>query len=683
MQNRVVERMDGWRRLKARFPKNWKIKIRAWNENLIRRVPILSSLRAKLIIPYVLLTLIIALIGVFIITQLVAGSFQERFGNQMIESSRVTADSIVRREREHLENLRLLAFMQGVPEAIMDGDEASLRQIFESLAINNKIEILGAIDRRGGGIVTLVYQQDGDTPQTSYYLGEDYSDFEPLRQILDGKTDTLGDKYAGLLSSSVGDLLITTAPVFTSEEEFAGVLFVGSRLDTLLSEIKLLALADIIMIDTQGEIISTTFTEPEGGFGELLLPPDLVESMAFNTLNRDVELYGRQYSVLYAPLEIRDASAGVLGVALPNDFIVGNLSTSRNSFSVIFTLGTLAVILLGYILAQHIARPILRLRAMSQAVAGGDLEQSSGLMRSDEIGELANAFDIMTLRLRERTEEATRLYAEALQRARELADINARLQAAQAQLVQSEKLASVGQLTAGIVHDVKNPLAVIKGLAEELTEEPDLDEYMTDSLKTIRDSASKANSIVTDLLKFARQSTPDMQQRDLRSTIESVRRLTEYLTRKANVEVASIFPDRSVMATYDPQQIEQVLINLLTNAVQAMPEGGSLTFELRPGEHEVELIVSDTGIGIPDEIRARIFDPFFTTKPEGEGTGLGLSVSYGIITRHGGHIEVVSKIGIGTTFTIHLPTHSEEFVESPDDEEFFPEAEEDVTSPGR
>jgi len=245
--------MEFWRRLRARIPASWKTSVKAWTEALIRRVPILSSLRAKLIVPYVLLTLAIALIGVFIITRLVAGSFQERFGNQLIESARVTADGIVRREQKHLENLRLLSFMQGVSQAIEAGDDLALRQLFESLAINNKIEVLGAIDRRGRGIITLVYLEDEDGIQTSFYLGEDYSEFEPLRRILDGEADDLGDKYAGLLTTSVGDLLVTTAPVFTSEDDFAGVLFIGSRLDTLLAEIKLQALADIILLDTQGE----------------------------------------------------------------------------------------------------------------------------------------------------------------------------------------------------------------------------------------------------------------------------------------------------------------------------------------------------------------------------------------------------------------------------------------------
>jgi len=331
------------------------------------------------------------------------------------------------------------------------------------------------------------------------------------------------------------------------------------------------------------------------------------------------------------------------------------MATSRNIFSIIFSLGTVATIVVGYTLAQSIAKPILRLRNISQAVASGDLDQSTGLKGSDEIGELASAFDTMTHRLRERTAEAARLYAETVKRNEELADANARLQSAQAQLVQSEKLASVGQLTAGIVHDVKNPLAVIKGLSEELQEEVGLDPSTRDQLKTIRQSATRASTIVGDLLKFARQSTPEMETRDIRETIESSMRLTEYLVRKAGVDSQLDLPKESVMMTFDATQIEQVLINLITNAVQAMPDGGKLRVSLGQVEEAVAIAVQDSGIGIPRENLSRIFDPFFTTKPEGQGTGLGLSVSYGIVSRHGGRIEVESKIGQGTTFTILLP----------------------------
>ena len=251
-------------------------------------------------------------------------------------------------------------------------------------------------------------------------------------------------------------------------------------------------------------------------------------------------------------------------------------------------------------------------------------------------------------------------HAETVKRNEELADANARLQSAQAQLVQSEKLASVGQLTAGIVHDVKNPLAVIKGLAEELQEEVGLDPSTLEQLKTIRQSATRASTIVGDLLKFARQSTPEMETRDIRETVESSMRLTEYLVRKAGVDSQLDLPKESVMMTYDATQIEQVLINLITNSVQAMPDGGKLRVSLGQAEGAVAIAVQDSGIGIPRENLSRIFDPFFTTKPEGQGTGLGLSVSYGIVSRHGGRIEVESKIGQGTTFTVLLPRTPQE-----------------------
>ena len=369
----------------------------------------------------------------------------------------------------------------------------------------------------------------------------------------------------------------------------------------------------------------------------------------------DLQLYGRGYQIVFTPLLIRQKTVGNAGIVLPSNYLVDTEATSRNTFSLIFAFITVAVIVLGYLLSTSIARPILRLRALSQAVAAGDLNQKTELNRPDEIGELAEAFDTMTQHLRERTDEAARLYAETVQRNTELAEINVRLQSAQQQLVQSEKLAAVGQLTAGIVHDVKNPLAVIKGLAESLQEEPGLEAYATKDLALIRESATKANQIVSDLLTFSRQSTPEMQQQDLKATAEAALRITAYLARKAHVQMIAALPAQAVYVTYDAQQIEQVLINLIQNAIQAMPQGGTLRVSLSQADEAVALAVQDTGIGIPPENLHRIFDPFFTTKPAGEGTGLGLSVGYGIIARHHGRIDVESAVGQGTTFTILLP----------------------------
>ena len=622
---------------------------------------VFASLRAKLIIPYVILTLLIAMVGVYVITRLVTSTLHERFINQLLEASRVAGDGIVRQERNHLEDLRLMSFTEGVPAAIQAGDAQALEELLFPIILNNAVQAVTVVDTTGAEMLTLARHPASGEYVTSQ--SGDFSQFDIVSRVLVSTQDDVGDKYAGLMVTSFGPYLFTSAPVRDAGGNMLGVMLAGTSLETLLSELKNQSLADIVLLDNDGQVVATTFVEPEAGYAPLEINPGILNEVN-PSVTLDFDLYGRDYKSTYAPLVIRSSDTGILGVALPSNFIVSTMATSRTTFSLIFSAGTIATIIVGYILAQSIAKPILRLRTASQAVAAGDLNQDTGLHGADEIGELATAFDVMTLRLRERTAEAARLYDETLERNSELAEINARLQTAQSQLIQSEKLASVGQLTAGIVHDVKNPLAVIKGLAEELSEEFSIDPSMRDQLKTIRESAARASTIVTDLLKFARQSRPDFERRDMRDTIESSVRLTEYLARKSNVEVQIDIPSEPVVLWFDAQQIEQVLINLISNAIQAMKNGGSIRINLSEAENSIALSIQDNGVGIPEKNLQRIFDPFFTTKPEGEGTGLGLSVSFGIITRHRGQIDVDSKPGLGTTFTILLPIEQDDILGS-------------------
>jgi two-component system NtrC family sensor kinase len=434
-----------------------------------------------------------------------------------------------------------------------------------------------------------------------------------------------------------------------------GVIMVGTRLDTLLRMINEEAFAQIlIVLDASGAILASTYpyTEEEGEIFELT--PSSIPNIG-DPETREFKVGDDSYQAKYSHLQVRKTPVGLLGVALRSNYVVSAEGVSRNTFGFIFSFATLAVIIIGYLLSQSIAKPILKLRSISKAVAEGDLNQRTGFKRSDEIGDLAAVFDLMTVRLRKRTAQAARLYAETLERNEELAKANARLQSAQQQLIQSEKLAATGQLTAGIVHDVKNPLAVIKGLAEELQEEVLLSTEATEQLKTIRDNANRANKIVSDLLKFAREATPEMKRQNICETVKTANRLTDYLARKGKVEVITDIPKDPVMVTYDSTQIEQVLVNLFQNAIQAMPNGGKLKINLNREEKGISLRVQDEGVGIHEKNLRRIFDPFFTTKPEGEGTGLGLSVSYGIVTKHRGRIDVKSQPGKGAIFTIKLP----------------------------
>ena len=612
----------------------------------------ITGLQGELIIPYVMLTLVLAAVGIYVITRLVTSTIRERFINQIYEAARVASDAVVRQEMNNLENLRLAAFTTGVNQAIARKDPSALEDLLLPLMVNNGIQALTVIDPNKAEILTL-----GENPATGQLvrsIGEtDFSNYELVDKSLLGITDEQGDKYVDILETGYGKTLFTGGPVYNENGKVIGAILIGARLDTLLEDMKAQALADIILFDNNKQIIASTLAEADSDAAELShLTPTKGEEGSPNIY--DLKLYNRDYQITYTELQARQEKLGWVGVILPSKYVVSTEATSRNLFSLIFALGTVAIIIVGYAISQSIARPILKLRTLTQSVASGDLEQSIGLQRSDEIGDLAQAFDSMTVKLRERTLEAARLYAEAIQRNKELAETNERLRTTQMQLIQSEKLAAIGQLTAGIVHDVKNPLTVIKGVAELLLSEESLPQY-NQELSLIRESALKANNIVSDLMKFARQSQPEMGTYDMRDTVEAALRLTAFPIRKAHVQATKDLPSQAVIMTYDYQQIEQVLVNLINNAVQAMPNGGSLCISLVQADGAAAISVQDTGVGIPPENLNRIFDPFFTTKPEGEGTGLGLSVSYGIITNHSGRIEVESIPGKGTTFTIVLP----------------------------
>lgn len=615
-------------------------------------LPGFSSLQRKLIIPYVLLTLVLATVGVYVVTRLVTTTIRERFVNQIYEAARVSADLVVRQERSHLENLRLMAYTQGVGDALRGKDTASLEALLLPLALNSGVETVSVVDADGIELLTL-----GVDPVSHQYLrasGTDLSAYPLVTNVLQGVQDDLGDKFVGLVETNFGPGLFSSSAVWDAEGRLVGVLLVGTRLETLLNGIKSQALADLVFFDQNLELLAATLPAEEAayaGLGEAVRQA----STRSDSQTYDILLSNRDYQVTFTPFKARQEQLGWLGVILPSSYVVAAEATSRNTFSLIFTAGTLGVIVIGLVLSRNIARPILKLRNFTQEVAAGNLDQQMALSRSDEIGELAGAFDVMTLRLRERTREAERLYAEAVQRNRELVETNQQLRTTQMQLVQSEKLAAVGQLTAGIVHDVKNPLTVIKGMAELMLTEGELPGDLVDEISLIRDSALKANTILSDLLTFARQSTPELTERDMRDTVEAALRLTAFPLRKGHIQVTKELPEQALMMVYDNQQIEQVLVNLITNAIQAMPDGGKLGIRLSQSGEMAAIAVQDSGMGIPAENINRIFDPFFTTKPEGEGTGLGLSVGYGIISNHNGRIEVQSPPGEGTTFTILLP----------------------------
>lgn len=227
------------------------------------------------------------------------------------------------------------------------------------------------------------------------------------------------------------------------------------------------------------------------------------------------------------------------------------------------------------------------------------------------------------------------------------------------QIQQSERLATVGHMAAGVAHEVGNPLTSISSLVQVCQRKTD-DEFIQDQLKKVRDHIQRINKIVRDLVDFSRPSSMQSENVQINEIIESAVGLLQHDARCRDVEFVMNLSSELPLVSCVPDQIHQVLVNLLLNAVDAMEgeENPKITIVTEPEENSARLTVSDTGEGIKEEHKSRIFEPFFTTKEVGSGTGLGLSVSHGIINKIGGSIKVESTYGEGTTFIIQLPTNN-------------------------
>jgi len=233
-------------------------------------------------------------------------------------------------------------------------------------------------------------------------------------------------------------------------------------------------------------------------------------------------------------------------------------------------------------------------------------------------------------------------------------------------LLQSQKLAAIGELSAGIAHEINNPLAIIRQEAEWLDrllkKQAHLEgaEELQGSVHQIMQQVDRCTEIIRNLLDFARKRDPVIQAVDVNRVIEDMTMLVEKEARHNNITIVRRYAQDLPRIYSDAPQLRQVILNFLTNATYAVGKGGTVTITTRQTDPDaVEIAISDTGCGIAAENLKKIFDPFFTTKPPGQGTGLGLSICHGIILRLGGRIGVESTLGQGTTFTITLPLSRE------------------------
>ena len=379
----------------------------------------------------------------------------------------------------------------------------------------------------------------------------------------------------------------------------------------------------------------------------------LVGPQAFAKMEDNLEAYGRLLERLAALsnakpayLTERERTAieweirrhGAQTVADATDLIDRERIRLRTSIhtSAIAAASSLVVIMLGmvlvtYTLTRQVAKPLHRFVGYTERIANGDFSPILPARRyRDEFSRLAVAINRMVFRLKER----------------------------EGQLARTSRMAAVGTLTAGIAHELNNPLNNIGLNAEALHD--GLDTY-TDSqkLKMLGDIVSqveRASATVRNLLDFTRADKPVLVSLSLKDVVAEARRLVANEAEINHVQVLLEVEADLPRVQGNPRDLQQVFLNLFLNAIQAMPDGGQLTVRGKVQDGSVEVEVSDTGVGIPDEHVGSVFDPFFTTKEVGAGTGLGLFVSFGLIEKHNGNISLHSTPGEGTTFTVRLPT---------------------------
>ena len=466
-----------------------------------------------------------------------------------------------------------------------------------------------------------------------------------------------------------GMMLKAAATVISENDEPLGVLYGGILVnrnyeivdrvkETVFKEEKYKGVETGTATIFQGDLrISTNVTDLEG---KRAIGTRISEEVKKAVLDVGRSWYDRAFVVkdwyitAYEP--IKNIEGEIIGILYVGTLEKPYLDTANRvmlTFTILALLCVVFLLIILYFATTSIIQPVQKMVAATHQIADGDLNHKVEIQSQDEIGELASAFNQMTEKLkganRELVDWGTTLEKKVEERTKELVEMQARL-------VQSEKLAGLGKLAAGIAHEINNPLGGILIYSHLLLEESKKDTSAYENLKKIVKETTRCKNIVKGLLEFSRPKEPEMMMTDINDAVLRAMAIFEPQVLFHNIEVRKELSELPRIVA-DSSQLQQVFTNIIANAAEAIAGNGILTIRtsLDKQTDRIKVEFTDTGHGIKPEDMTRLFEPFFTTKEVGKGTGLGLAISYGIVQKHQGSIEVRSKVGKGSTFTVILP----------------------------
>ena len=436
-----------------------------------------------------------------------------------------------------------------------------------------------------------------------------------------------GNVISGLARTEQGISTEVFMPI-RSDEKIIAVLELAQSIDyDFLVRLKVKFGLDAIIYDGD-RLQSTTFTNPS------IISSDDLRTMKNNILTkkeqiiREISFADEQYRIIGMPILSEKKIIGTLFLALSTESKYQAEIFIMITFGLITFVLTLITILVSYVTSSNIVHPIHELSKATKLFATGDLSRKVNIYTEDEIGQLAYDFNSMA-------EELTK---------------------SQTQLIQSEKLSAMGQMAGGLAHELNSPLAGLLPMLEKYKNEAEKDSRTYTELSLMHKACEYMAKIVRDFGVFSRESKGEFSELDLNTVIEDTLSFSKSRSKQKNIQIIKEYKDNICKVMGEKTSLQQVILNIMGNAVDAMTEGGIFTIKTgRLDDNKVYIEFIDNGSGINRENLGKIFDPFYTTKRPGKGTGLGLSISFGIIEKHGGEITVESEPGKGTKFTVLLP----------------------------